>query len=235
MMTSLISDGLGAMPAPGLPGSPYAPLSGGRWFRRRSFRLVLWTLGVVLSLLSLLWFIGVFGGNIRTVLPGRFYRSAQLTGPTLKEALLAHHIRTVVNLRGPEKTDAWYKNETKVCKQMGVSHVDVAFSATHLPPPVEIRKLVKAFDGARYPVMVHCMGGADRAGLASTLYMALYQHEPLEEAQDQQLTFRYGHVKWGRAGAMDRFLDLYRSTGHGMNLRNWILNAYPALYTHAHH
>lgn len=233
--TTLTSEALTPVPAPTLPGSPSMPLFGRPRLGRRSRRLAWWTLGIVLFLLSLLWFIGVFGGNIRTVLPGRLYRSAQLTGSTLQGALVSHHIRTVVNLRGPLTTDAWYKSETQVCKQLGVSHLDVSFSATSLPPPEEMQKLVKAFDNAHYPVMVHCMGGSDRAGLASTVYMAVYQHEPLDQAQREELTFRYGHIKWGRAGAMDRFLDLYRKTGRGLGLRDWIFKSYPAEYARVHH
>jgi hypothetical protein len=74
------------------------------------------------------------------------------------------------------------------------------------------------------------MSGADRTGLVATLYMNVYQHEPLQEAESQQLTWHYGHFSFGEAHPMDDFFRLYTRTGRGMDLRTWIKTRYPALY-----
>ena len=184
----------------------------------------------IIGILSILWYVGVFGGNLHEVLPGELYRSAQLTGSNLRSALEKDHIRTVINLRGPETGDPWWKNETAVCRGMGVGHVDVAFSASHLPPPKELSRLMAALDNSPRPVLLHCMGGSDRTGLAATLYLTLYKHVPLDQAEEEELTLRYGHIKWGSARAMDQFFDLYRQTAGGLALRNWIRSYYPSLY-----
>ncbi len=185
---------------------------------------------IVVGVLPLLWYVGVFGGNFRVVVPGRVYRSAELTGGLLDSVLTAYHIRTVINLRGESPNDGWYRSEQASCAHLGVSHVDVALSAVRMPPPDQLQKLLAAFDTAAYPILFHCRGGADRSGLAGTLYLNLYQGVPLDQAQARQLTWRYGHLSWGQAHAMDDFFALYRRTGGGLGLRAWISARYPALY-----
>jgi protein-tyrosine phosphatase len=153
-----------------------------------------------------------------------------LTGGNLIQVLRQYHIKTVVNLRGAEKSDPWYGNETGICQRMGVRHIDVAFSATHLPPPKELDKLVTAIDSAPEPLIVHCMGGSDRSGLAATLFLVLHQGWPLDRAEHDELTLRYGHISFGTARAMDHFFDLYRRTGDHETMREWIQRTYPAVY-----
>jgi hypothetical protein len=181
-----------------------------------------------------LWYIGVFGGNIRVVSPGKVYRSAQLTDSNLRDALKSRKVATVLNLRGAETADDWYKDEARICRQLGVDHDDVAFSATRLPPPAELTKLFHDFDAAKYPLILHCMGGSDRAGLASTIFLNVYQGVPLDQAEQRELTWRYGHLSWSKAGRMDDFFNLYRKTARGEGLREWVARSYPALYREEH-
>ena len=109
--------------------------------------------------------------------------------------------------------------------------MDVALSAVKYPPPPDLIKILDTFDHAPYPILFHCRGGADRSGLAGTIYLNLYKNVPLDEAQHRQLTWRYGHIAFAQAHPMDDFFTLYRKTGNGLNLRDWIVTRYPALYT----
>lgn len=198
------------------------------WRRRRRVLVALFAL--VACLLLFLWYIGVLGGNVRTVVPGRVYRSAQLTGGTLRDVLEKDRIRTVINLRGGTTRDAWYRSELAECESLGVRHVDIPMSAIHLPPPEELHRLLAAFDQMPYPILFHCQGGSDRSGLTGTIYLNIYRHVPLDQAETGQLTWRYGHFRWSRTGAMDKFFTMYRQTSGGLDLRAWIETRYPALY-----
>ena len=180
---------------------------------------------------AFLSWIGVLGGNVREVAPGRFYRSAQLSGTTLRNALETRGIRSLINLRGVRRED-FYRSETQVCRDLGVVHYDIPFSAVHLPRPADLRSLLDDLDRAPKPIMVHCQGGADRAGLASTIYENVYESVPLDRAESEQLTWRYGHLAFTKSRAMDRFFDLYRQTSAGKNLRTWISRTYPTIYAH---
>ncbi|MCX6379855.1 MAG: tyrosine-protein phosphatase [Armatimonadetes bacterium] len=188
---------------------------------------------LLMLLLGLLRYVGVFGGNIRTVEEGRVYRSANIYGKLLDDTLQSKGIRTVLNLRGGVVNgvgDAKYLSEAQSCKQLGVKMIDLPFSAVRYPPPKVLENILKVFDTEAYPILFHCRGGSDRSGLTGTLYLHLYKNIPLDEAQSAQLTWHYGHLSWGQAHAMDDFLNLYRKTANGMELRKWITAKYPALY-----
>lgn len=185
--------------------------------------------GVVLLLLALMSYMGVFNGNVRTVEPGRFYRSGQLRGRQLSNVLESNHIKSVINLRGYSGNDIDLNEERSLCRAKGIKHVDIKMSARQLPEPNELNKLIVAFDKLPRPILVHCAGGSDRSGLASALYMNIYEHTPLNKAQSNQLTWRYGHLSFGKAHAMDDFFSLYRKTADGLSIREWIQIRYPNL------
>jgi hypothetical protein len=193
-------------------------------------RTIVAVLSVLALLLGALRYVGVFGGNVREVVRGELYRSAQLTGPDLDRVLHDHHIRSVVNLRGALTSDRAYRAAVAMCRDEHVRHADVSLSAQRLPPPPELAKLIADFDTLPRPILVHCAGGADRSGLAATLYLTLVRHVPLDEAIAAQLTWRYGHLSFGSAHPMDDFFSMYRRDSHGMPLREWIVRRYPTKY-----
>ena len=197
-------------------------------------RRLQWAAGLSLVVLALLLglmdCVGLVGGNIRVVDAGRVYRSAQLSGPRLTDCLRSYGIRSVINLQGYHPGDAALRDERAVCARLGIAHRDISLSAGQLPPPVELRRLLQALDSLPRPVLIHCRGGADRTGLACTLYLSIYGGVPLHEAESRQLTWRYGHLASGPAHPMDDFFALYRQTGEGQPLREWITSRYPKLY-----
>ncbi len=200
--------------------------------KRQFIRRTLWGLGLVACLLTgFLHYIGLFSGNVRVVEAHQVYRSAQLTGSQLREVLRSNGIRSVINLRGRLPQDAKLRDERAVCKEMNILHVDVSMSATALPQPAEVQKLLRALDTLPRPVLIHCAGGSDRTGLACTLYRVIERHAPLDQAQTDQLTWRYGHFAFGTAHPMDDFFQLYRESSHGMSMRSWVLHRYPVIYT----
>ncbi len=199
------------------------------------------------GLLVLLWWIGVFGGNVRAVVPGVMYRSAQLTGNNytadtarwfghgFRQTLTKYHIKTVINLRGGNMGNDYYRDEINESKALGAVHVDIPMSARHLPPPSSLKLLIHVFDRDPYPMIFHCQGGSDRSGLVGTLFLVMKEGVPLDKAENEQLTMRYGHFGFTSTGAMNHFFDLYRQTANGMAMRQWILLQYPSVYLKATH
>lgn len=197
---------------------------------RRRKRVAVGVVVGLAAILLLLWYIGVFGGNVRTVTVGKVYRSAQLTGINLNVVLDTKKIKTVINLRGESPDAGWYQSEMESCRARNINHVDISLSAVRLPPPDELKRLIFAFDTAQYPVLLHCRGGADRSGLTGVIYKTIYDKVPFEQAYTDQLTWRYGHLAWFEAHPMNDFFSLYRKDAKEYDLRDWILKKYPAAY-----
>jgi hypothetical protein len=151
----------------------------------------------------------VFGGrNWHTVIPGRAYRSAQLSYDQLVADARRYGVRTVVNLRGTSPDFDWYLGESRATRDADISQEDITLSAYRLPAPDELRRLVDVFDHAEEPLLVHCRQGVDRTGLASALILLLKTQATPAEAR-KQLGLRYGHVEIGPTWVMLQFFDLY--------------------------
>lgn len=170
--------------------------------------------------------------NFHVVLPGQVFRCAQLSGPQLEEAIRAHGIRTVVNLRGPCDPFPWYLDECRVTQQAGAAHEDVSFSAGRLPPVDEIRYLLRVLDRTEYPILLHCRQGADRTGLAAAMFLLLHTDADLAAAKSQ-VGVAYGHLRLGRTRFIDQFFDLYdewleaQGLQHAPNVfRHWLEEEY---------
>jgi hypothetical protein len=147
-------------------------------------------------------------GNIHTVIPGRVYRSAQLSPDQLEKVCRERDIHTVVNLRGNCAPQEWYLDECDAVQRLHIAQVDISLSAMRLPSTVEVRRLVEVLDSCEYPILFHCFRGADRTGLASTMAKLLQDGVTLQEAEEQ-LGIYYGHVRIGRTSHIDHFFELY--------------------------
>jgi protein tyrosine/serine phosphatase len=150
------------------------------------------------------------GSNFHTVIDGRFYRAAQPNGATLEDYIRAYGMRTVINLRGPNDGEDWFEEEKLAAQRHGVAFVSVNMSASDKPQEQELRKLIQTFENCSEPILVHCNSGSDRSGFASACYLLLKTGVPLDEAR-AQLSLRFGHFPWGKAGCQNEVFDQYKS------------------------
>lgn len=144
-------------------------------------------------------------GNFHEVEPGVLYRSAQLAPERLDSLIQAHHIRTVLNLRGAFPGTPWYEAEVATVRDAGAEIISLPMSANSQPDAALLASLLYELRTAPREILIHCNAGADRTGLAVALFELLEEGKPPREADDQ-LSFRYGHFPWltSRTGAMDR-------------------------------
>jgi protein tyrosine/serine phosphatase len=163
-----------------------------------SCRIVGALIGVLLivSLAAGSWALGLqLTGNIHTVENGILYRSAQLNGQRLSDVLTAYGIRSVINLRGGNHGDWWYRDELEITAANGVAHFEVYMAATNEPSVEIVSRLMEIIRTAPRPILIHCNSGSDRAGLASALFERFLRGRSAEMAS-AQLSFRYGHFPW---------------------------------------
>jgi protein tyrosine phosphatase (PTP) superfamily phosphohydrolase (DUF442 family) len=102
------------------------------------------------------------------VKPGILYRSGQLTGAQLTEAVRRYGIRTVVNfqLLGKEM-----EAERVLACKLGIGFVNLPMPGDGFGEEAQFRKVLEVIDDpARRPVLVHCARGTCRTGSAVALY-----------------------------------------------------------------
>lgn len=169
---------------------------------------------------------GLLGDNLRVVDPGRYYRSGRMDGDDLRRTIHELGIRRVINLCGGQTNKTWYDEELAVCAAENVQQDDLRVSPRGRPSHKVLRRLFEAFDEGPYPMLIHCGGGADRAGFAAALYeVAVKGADPLE-ASDRQLTWRFGHIPVGGHEELDRFFESFAEQPAGTDIRAWALEEY---------
>jgi protein tyrosine phosphatase (PTP) superfamily phosphohydrolase (DUF442 family) len=185
---------------------------------------------VALAIGALALHVGVFDGNRHVVAAELVYRSAQLSLGELREHVARHGIRRIVNLRSVANKTPEYEAERALCAELGLEFVGLPLSPTHLPKPEVLRDLIACFRSGPFPILVHCEKGADRTGLASTVYDLIVTGKELDRALRDNLSWRTGHVGLGRERAMRRFFELYRDTRGELDFAAWAERVYPAKY-----
>lgn len=130
-------------------------------------------------------------------------------------------IKTIINLRGGVGT-SFHQLEKITCEKLGMAHVDFTMTSRAAPPVEKLKEAKTLFDSIAYPALLHCKSGADRAGIASVLYLHFRKGEPIETAL-RMLSLRYGHVKQGKTGVLDYFFEAYLAHARtsGLSLIEW--------------
>ena len=165
--------------------------------------------------------------NEAVVQPAELYRSAQMDTSQLKAEVKKRGIKTVINLRGENAGADWYRQEVAACDRLNVHHVDVRFSAGHLPAPSEVTGLIEAFRAAPRPLLLHCRSGSDRTGLAAAIYL-LDQEKVSARKAEAALSLRYGHFAIYPYFEMNEFVQLYGNSKKPF--RDWVRSDYPSIY-----
>lgn len=134
-------------------------------------------------------------------------------------------ITAVLNLRGVNDKSP-YVMEAESCAKLGLTLHSVSLKARRPADRGQMLALFDAFDTIPRPFVMHCKSGADRAGLASALYL-LDRGAPLEQAQ-QQLSLRYLHLSFTKTGVQDHMLELYgaRLAQGPIAIRDWVRDEY---------
>ena len=155
----------------------------------------------------------------------RLWRSAQ-PAPHQIERLKAQGIRTIVNLRGGREHGSW-QLQKEVCESLGLELTEFVVRSRSAPDRDTILRSKEFFEGLRYPAVLHCKSGADRAGFVAALYLIVHEGRPAREAL-RQLSLRFGHFRFAKTGILDAFFERFRTEGEakGMEFLDWVEHVY---------
>lgn len=196
----------------------------GRWFAR----LLALVLAVPLTWIG--WNQATY--NFAVLQPGRIYRSGQMSPSALLRTLREHQIKTVLNLRGPNPRESWYRDEIATTLAAGATQVDLPLSSCVWMSRIQLRTFIRVLDTCEYPVLFHCAWGSERTGLAAAIAELLCEGSTLADAR-RQLAIRYLYVRLGDGRIMAEFLDQYENWLRAKNLehrpevfRTWVVAGY---------
>lgn len=163
-------------------------------------------------------------GNWAAVVPGRLYRSNHPTPVRLRVAVRRFGLRTIINLRGRRAcgSDALSRD---AARRLGLRHIDAPLESRGAPHRERVLALAEIYRRMEEPALIHCKSGADRTGLASAIFL-LVNGRSLAEAR-AQLSWRFGHFRYARAGILDAFLLCYGRQGEGRKpFLDWVREDY---------
>jgi protein tyrosine/serine phosphatase len=155
----------------------------------------------------------------------RLWRSAQ-PAPHQIARLAAEGVRTFINLRGGREHGSW-QLQKDACDRLGLTLVELVVRSREAPDRDTILAARDLFARMRYPAVLHCKSGADRAGFVAALYLVLQEGRPVSEAL-AQLSPRFGHFRFAKTGILDAFFERYLDEGEakGIAFLDWVERIY---------
>jgi len=179
---------------------------------RNAFKITVLTLALSAFLICCYTGYILKTNNFHSITPGEAYRSAQPDREDIEYYIKTYKIKSIVNLRGRNPDEQWYREEMQVSAEHGVAHYDISLSSSREPSAEDIQKLMEIFRTAPRPVLIHCKAGADRSGLAAAIWKAVVDKEPKSIAE-KQLSVFYGHIPIRGTYAMDHFFQKWAVSG----------------------
>lgn len=136
----------------------------------------------------------------------------------------AQGFKTILNLRGKSDT-GYYALEREACEKHGIEMIDVRMHSREPPSRVQINRAKEVFETIKYPALMHCKSGADRAGVMAALYKHFKMGLQIADAVEQ-LGLKYLHVKQGKTGMIDFFFATYLAQSGGKPFLQWVNEDY---------
>lgn len=134
----------------------------------------------------------VVAKNFGTVVPGKIYRSGELTVAALADAVHDHHIRTIIDFGAWQEGSHQEKLEQRAADALGVERHVLRLEGDGTGDPTMYLKALRLMtDESKLPLLVHCGAGSERTGCAVVLYRNLVQGVDIDRAYAEARSF--GH------------------------------------------
>jgi protein tyrosine/serine phosphatase len=161
--------------------------------KKRRLWIILFVLGLVMIGGSLGWAIlGEPFFNFGVVEEAVLYRSAQPGRWQLQRAFERIPFRTIVNLRGEDERDAWYRNERDFASENHITLINLKMRSHDVPKEDGLAQFFRIMqDPSSHPVLVHCRWGSDRTGLIVAAYRMKFNGYDWKKAAREMRLYRF--------------------------------------------
>jgi len=125
--------------------------------------------------------------NWASIDDGILYRSQKLTTEQLRNRIQQHQVASILCLAECSQ------EEQEVARDLGLKYYDRNMNI----PEIELSDVYDIVDILKHspkPLLVHCRKGADRTGMAATLYFHTIKGESLKLSIKKGMRLRYGHL-----------------------------------------
>ena len=165
--------------------------------------------------------------NTRHAIADDCYRSSHPMPYQLRAAAHAG-VRSVLSLRGDETHIGSNVLEIEACRELRLKLVHYPIGSRDAPERHQLLRIKELFEELPRPLLLHCKSGADRAGLASAIYLMVEKNQPVEVAERELCFWPHGHVRQAKTGILDHFLETNRAyhTAHGTSFMDWVEHHY---------
>ena len=125
---------------------------------------------------------------------------------------LGSHVgESIINLRGERDCSSFYL-EKEYCDNNNIKLYNFPISSRDLPTKETIKEFFILLDKIRYPAIMHCKSGADRVGIAASLYLIYKINYQVVEAA-KQLSWKNLHIKYAKTGILDYLFETALKNG----------------------
>ncbi len=146
----------------------------------------------------------IFYLNRREIAPG-IWRSAQPAPHNIRRWAV-EGIKTVICLR--INCHRLRELEMTACRKVGLDYRELPITASDVLKPSDVEKFSLLFRDIKYPAVMHCKTGVDRAGVAAALFLLIEENADSNRAK-RQLSLRYGHIGFGKKGIARAALEVF--------------------------
>jgi protein-tyrosine phosphatase len=136
----------------------------------------------------------IYRANWGVVVPGKIYRSAQMSSWLLNQKLRDNHIGTIIFLSHDDDADSDVRAEKLLAANTRIPFLNFPMMGDGVAPPGMYTEALTALcDALRSgkTVLVHCHSGAQRTGGVIAVYRMLVQKMPPDQALAEME--HYGH------------------------------------------
>jgi hypothetical protein len=167
-----------------------------------------------------------YNNNFHVVIPSLIYRSNYPTKDALQKITDKYHISSILNVSGTQENYEYH-----FAKQHSIDISYIPLSAHGTASKQQILQLINVISNSPKPLLIHCIQGADRTGLAAAIAIITNQSNYKKLTWSTQMSFRYGVISPNSIGyhvlyPYYNYVKDKHIIDNKQNFINWLNNNY---------